>query len=51
MKANLFYGLGDGEFWRRNSPVILVAVLIQKTSIFDDEPQSRRYFEPGNARI
>ena len=54
MKANLFYcyfEVGDGKFWRRNSPVILVAILSREMPEFDDEPQSRRYFEPGNVQF
>lgn len=40
MKANLFYRyfeVGVGKFWRRNSPVILVAILSREMPEFDDE--------------
>ncbi|MEK0285785.1 hypothetical protein [Caldifermentibacillus hisashii] len=47
MKANLFYcyfEVGDGKFWRRNSPVILVAILSREMPEFDDEGESRHHF-------
>lgn len=52
MKANLFYcyfEVGDGKFWRRNSPVILVAILSRETCNFGDEGGSRHHFDAENA--